>query len=319
MRVLVVAALVGTGVVALSASPAYADSLSATLLARSVGSAYAVSGSSPDVVVRPGAPATFALQVKNTGSTLGQYRVKVNTEFVTDPQTISLKVGALEVSSLALSSDGYVTAPIAAGKIVALTLKVTGSTTAAPNARWDNMVRLFNLGNTQQLGFTETFVEQTSTAGTGNHDVFVNGPGQLPVADRQAMDSIASIAGAPAIKVGTTSTFTLKVVNHTGVASQPHLRFENQDGCNGTFSDKIKLGSLDVTSLISAADDSYVAPVIAPGKTLTFTIAIKLVTAPTACAGLCCTYFVSDFSVAAWTHPDFSDDQNEFIDLNYAA
>jgi hypothetical protein len=315
---LVAFAATASSVVAFAATPAWGASTQGTLLVRGSGALYSPSGATIDAVVRPGASASFSLQVKNTGPSLAQYRVKIDTN-TTDPETLSLKAASVEVSSLALSADGYVTSPIAAGKTLILPMKVTTPTTT-PDAspRWINTVTLFDLTNTQQLAFADTYTEGTSTASTGSpRDEYVTGPGQLPLAEHNA-DSFADESGAPAMKVGSSATFTAKVSNHSATPAQSYLELHDFGSCNAVFAITVKSGATNITSPVEQTQ-TYLTPVMAPGKTLTFTFGFKLVTAPTACAGECCGYFFSGFGVQLRSNLNPSDYQEEFIILNYAA
>ena len=66
--------------------------------------------------------------------------------------------------------------------------------------------------------------------------------------DRDA-DSQFGIAGAPAIKVGTVSTFyPAKLTNHSAAAAKDVLELYNAGSCEGVvFSTTVKTGTTDVS------------------------------------------------------------------------
>ncbi|MCX6401873.1 MAG: hypothetical protein NTX33_18320, partial [Propionibacteriales bacterium] len=274
LRVLVVLVL---GLVAtLMALPgASAHNFDGQLQVRGTGSNYAGANSDTALAVAPGATATYYVKVLNKGTTESQYRLALSA----DPAlTVAVTAGSLVVSSMAGNyNDGYFTPPIKPGASLAVTIKITVPAGSLQRT-YLTYVDLFNAGTysfthlSRQLLYTEVKAPATTTS-TG---LFVRN-GSLPFVGGAVT---YQRAGAPAIKVGQTSTFTVRLRNDSNGPEQ--IQASIGSPCAAFTVVSVKLGNVDVTQAWKTG--TYVTPVLAKGVQKDYTAIVKYLAADPNCS-----------------------------------
>jgi len=180
-----------------------------SLLIHGPGSVFSGSHTFVSASALAGSATTFTVDVSNTGSVAGQFNLKVaKVEPSTNSTTVAVTAGGLNVASQATSADGYFTPAIAAHKVLAYTVKVTAPKTSPNNARFFTSVVLSDVKGVK-LDTVQTETQVRATTGTTDYDMFVTGAGQSPLLGNGLYNAVT----APAIKVGATSTFTVKLQN----------------------------------------------------------------------------------------------------------
>lgn len=250
----------------LVASPGSAASQAGTLQIRGPGTLYSGDGVFVTEAVSPGTADKFELRVLNTGTSLAQYNIKVETGGL--PAATNLYAGSLVLTPLSSGPDGYYTAPIAAGKYQALVLKITipvGSPQGSSYAR----VHLFSTdGNALATVSAETELK-APTKGTTSHDLFVKNGSQPYIGG-----SITQTSTSPALKLGDSTVFTVKAQNDGPVTAVSQLYYHALTTGPNPIDNKcvtvtIKLGTVDVTDTFK---NSAYSAALAPGASLTFKV-----------------------------------------------
>jgi hypothetical protein len=259
----IVAALAGA---LLIVPPASAASHAGEVLLRGPGGsaytrAYAVS-----LVGKEGATMTYTFQVRNTGTTLAQYRINIQDWSGAQAQ---LYDGTLLLKSLASSPDGYYTKPIAPGGNQALTLKIPIPVGTAPVEHYSSVNLYATDGafiDSKNLIAEEPAVLTGSTA----QDLFVKNGGQLAVG---GPGRPAQAMTAPTISGTQAAVFTATLQNSTAASAVIGFQLYD-DGCAQVV---VKDGSLDVTA--AARNGTYQTPPLARLGKRNLTISVKNVLA----------------------------------------
>jgi len=223
-------------------SVAVAASTDAALQVKAVGSTYQ-DGGTVALAVDAGGTATFTFKVVNRGTSLAQFKLKTNS--FDNPSTHTLLSGTTDVASLAASSDGVVTGPIAPGASALYALKVTLPANALPYGSAITTVDLFSM--------TDTNIKQVATAtqvaapakGTTALDLFLRAATSEPFVGGS---HYALVTGTP-LKVGASTTMTVRLQNDGTSASTIALAI-NQNYCQSTFPITVKDGFTNVTASV---------------------------------------------------------------------
>ncbi|RNL79778.1 hypothetical protein [Nocardioides marmorisolisilvae] len=249
----------------LTTPPSFAASQDGILLIKGPGSVYSGPSAYVSENVAAGSVDQFELLVKNRGTSLAQYNIKILTEGL--HATVDLYTGSVLLSPLPLTDDGYYTAPIQPGKTQPLTLKVK-IPAGSPQGKTVVSFGLFSTdGNYLADAYAETDVK-APTYGTFAYDVYAKQGGQNYTGgsiDQQAMTS-------PAIAYNATATFSVKLQNDGGSPSAIVGRLENSEylQCSTVT---VKDGAVDVTRAVIAG--TYTTPVLAVHASKTLTVSFK--------------------------------------------
>jgi hypothetical protein len=233
-------------------------------------------------VTAAGAVATFPAEVLNRGTALAQFRVKLST---TGEFGVSLTAGTLNVTSLATSSQGYVTNALAPGKAQALTLKVTSPLGALPTSAYYAALSLYSVDGSIGFGNVYAGAVVKSTTGTSTDDIYITNGSQpmVGVTTPNTSNGWVNASTAPTIKVGGTATFAITLKNGatTTQAMKMYCSNASQPCQAGDFAVTFKYGTVDITSLVETPN-GWVTPVLAPGRSAKVTLTVKALALPSA-------------------------------------
>lgn len=261
-----------TGIVAvLAASLAVVPSASAAshsgdLAVKGPGGSAYTRAFAVSLVGKEGATMTYTFQVRNTGTTLAQYRLNVNDWSGAQAQ---LYDGSLLLKPLASSPDGYYTKAIPAGGSQTLTLKIPIPVGTAQVEHYSGITLYGTDGyyiTSRNLIAEEPAVLTGSTA----NDLFVKQGGQLAVGGAGRPTQAVT---APTISGTQVATFAATLQNSTGPSASIGFHLFD-DGCAQVT---VKDGSLVVTA--AAKNGTYLTPPLAKGGKRNLTIAVKNVNA----------------------------------------
>lgn len=263
-RACLAAAVTATAVLAslvLVPAPAGAVSYQGDLLAKGPGSAY-TQGGAVSLSGSEGATVTFTFQVKNTGTTLAQFKVEIVDYSQAEAQ---LYDGSLALRPLT-TSGGYFTNPIAGGSAQVLTLKVK-IPIDDPDYEHITAVVLYSNDGVTVLDYLSLVAEQAvPTSGTVPNDMFVKVGFQAPVGGQQGYQYMT----APTLSATGTATFNVTLKN----SSAPSIRINfsvTDAACGHTLT--VKDGSLNVTA--AALAGTYQTPTLAQGAKRSLTVTMK--------------------------------------------
>jgi hypothetical protein len=300
IRVAIAATMVVAGFAAFPHSAFAAGGEQGTLRIHGTGSVYAGSLALVTQVTTAGGSASFAFEVKNTGSSTAQYNFRVFNNFETcglpcGTPVISVSAGSLLVTKLATGPNGYYTAGIDPGKLASYTLKVTLPTIAMPNDAYEVDVQLYDTAGVYLDTERAATIVKAST-GTQADDQFLNGAGQSTVSGTGYGFSAAETT---AMAVGGKSTFTAKLANDSTSPATISWQLTEAFGCASYYRVTVKAGVTDVTTLV--LDGTYQTPMLAAKASTTLTVTITYLTNATACPGYrgAWDYWKSDTSGAA--------------------
>lgn len=217
-------------------------------------------------VPAPGAPMTYKLGVLNEDGVAHTYRIRLTR--AGSPAQAEVWTSGFNAKPLAVDDQGYfVTPSIGAGKVVLFQLRVTPT---APGQTISS-VDVDLLTDTGLL--IEGIQTQTNTAapasGTGSFELFAKQGTQPFVGGPVSGQTVTG----PALNVGQTATYTVRLKNDGATARQIGLRVADVDGCTGSFATTVKVGTKNWTAAAFAGD--YLTPLLAPGKYTQVTVAIK--------------------------------------------
>jgi hypothetical protein len=256
--------------------PAGAVNYDGRLQLKGTGSNFTGSGHVAALVVSAGGTATYSLKVVNTGADLAQYSLKVYSD---QSAGLSVHSSSSDITALTSSYDGYVTAPIAAGKSVTYTVKVT----AAPGTAQSTVRTFAGLSSVSadgshyfQLDSEQMYTEvKAPAAGTAADDLFVKGGSQPYVGGSVS----GQTAAGPALKVGQSASYTLHLKNDGTAPGTIALHLDNPAdlGCAAFYTTVIKDGSKIVTAAVLAG--TYVTPTLKVGAAKDLTVTVKYVVA----------------------------------------
>jgi hypothetical protein len=259
----------------LTVAPAAEAAVTAgTLQVKGPGSVYTVNGATVSLATSPGTAVTFSVKVVNTGTAVAQYNVKI---FADSRLTVAATTGSLNLTPLAAGPDGYFTAPIQPGAAQIIAIKLTPAA-GTPQTSLNTYVQLFATDGTTTLGqvILDTEIQAPATSGSGYALYARNGTQKYiggAVSDQ--------IATAPALKLGSTAIYKVRLKNDSASSTQIGLFMAN-GSCGSYYTTTVKAGTVDVTT--AAASGQYVTPVLAPGQSKVLTVSIKYVAlAPPSC------------------------------------
>lgn len=248
----------------LAVPPATAASHDGLLLVKGVGgSAYTNSYliSQPG---KEGATLSYSFQVRNTGTTLAQYRINVLDDTDLEAQ---LYDGTLLLKPLASSPDGYYTKAIPAGGNQALTVKVVVPA-GTPTYQHYSRIQLAATDGSFLDYFYVIAEEPAVLTGSTATDLFVKQGGQAALG---GSGHDFQILTAPTISGTTAATFSAVLQNSSAAPSVIGFHLYSYQGCSTAVT--VKDGSLDVTA--AALAGTYVTPSLAKAAKKTLTITFK--------------------------------------------
>lgn len=262
-------AVLVTGVVAvLAASLAVVPSATAAshdgnLVVKGPGGSAYTDGYFVSQVGKEGATLTWTFQVRNTGSTLAQYRLQVEDWL---GSRAKLYDGSLLLQPLASSPDGYYTKPLSPGAAQTLTVKITvpGGTTDFQHLA---LMNLWATDGTYLDYFYMVAEEPAVLAGATPRDLFAKQGSQAAVGGPGRFNQYAT---APTISGTQVATFTLILQNSTS-STPTTIGLYLYAGSCGTVT--VKDGALDVTAAARAG--TYQSPPLARLGKKNLTVTVK--------------------------------------------
>ncbi|MFW6867640.1 hypothetical protein ACOACQ_09650 [Nocardioides sp. CPCC 206347] len=270
------ALVVGTGAV-LAASlvvvpAANAASHSGLLVVKGPnGSAY-TAGHAVSLAGKEGALMTYTFQVRNTGTTLAQYRINISDWTGAQAQ---LYDGTLLLKPLASSPDGYYTKALPPGGNQTLTVKIPIPVGTAPYEHYSTV----NLYGTDGYFIDTVYLvaeEPAVLAGATPADLFLKNGSQLAVGGPGRFNQIVT---APTIAGTQVATFTATLQNSTAPSASIGFWVEYGGPCGPVIT--VKDGAVDVTA--AALAGTYLSPPLAKLGKRNLTVTVKNI-------GASCTY-----------------------------
>jgi hypothetical protein len=266
--------------------------------------------------VTAGGTATFAMQVKNTGTSTAQYNVDIESIGNScggpcPPETLSFAAGSLIATKLAAGPNGYFTPPIDPGKTGAFTFKVITPKTAPPGSAYYYRLNLRDTALTS-LDYAYAYAFTTRAHGTSGADQFVSASGTAATGSDPAVGNIS--VTAPTVAVGGSAIFTVKLQNNGTVPGPIHYQLGPPNICGSFFSFKVAAGSLDVTTLVTAGTYSTVS--LAHGAAVSLKVTVTYLASAASCfttAGVGYTY------MSGLATDDHAHATNEFLVIDPVA
>ncbi len=283
---LVAVALAASSLALAGAASAYGGE-SGYLLIHGPGTAFAGPGSYNNVTTTAGGTATYTFEIKNTGSDTAQYDLRLSTGYADNCGScanakIVLTPGTADSVAAAQGQTGWFTPPIAAGKTLSFTMKVTPPAGSPPGTVFEVDPFLDDSSGINQISFAFAQVTVTASTGTAADDQFVTGAGsQKPVAQR---GGAFTMVNDPSAKPNATSVFTVKLQNDSAVAGRITYQLYDYSGCGAAFPATVKVGTTDITA--AAVAGTYQTPVLAKGKFTTLTVTVTAVGTLSQCTNL---------------------------------
>lgn len=272
----------------LAAVPAHAASHQGDLLVKGPGSSANTQGPNVTLTGAPGETVTYTFSVKNTGTTLAQYRIQEDGALPMD-----VYKGSLILTPLAGSADGYYTVALNPGQseVFSAKVKVPSVISVDDQSMWENHVNLFATDGAF-LDAVYLYTNQSVATGTGAYSATLTQGGQKPIG---GMHSEQAITG-PTIAMTGNMTYTLVLRNKsTWETWSPNLRVDT-NSCGG-FTVAVKNGITDITG--SLTNGNVRNFVLKPGQQVSLAITVKGVNVSRDCA-----YFIGGVSVSSmWYHP----------------
>jgi hypothetical protein len=230
-----------TGIVGL-APVAQASSAGAEFLIKGTGSVYTPAAMETHVLLLPDSPGSsvsFAVKLVNTGTSTAQFKLLAGDDGGGTP---TWTVAGVTANGLIDTNDGYYTPAIAAGKSIAITVKMTLNN---PRARFFNteMEVWSSDGSTLFDGGSFYALAKAPSAATGPDQIFVKNGSSAYVG---GPDNVFGAEG-PALAPGASTTFTAHVVNGGNHADV--IQVAISDKCTNYAID-VKAGSADVTTAV---------------------------------------------------------------------
>lgn len=258
-----------TGIVAvLAASLAVVPSASAAshsgdLAVKGPGGSAYTRAFAVSLVGKEGATMTYTFQVRNTGTTLAQYRLNVTDWSGAQAQ---LYDGSLLLKPLASSPDGYYTKAIPAGGSQTLTLKIPIPVGTAQVEHYSG-ITLYGTDGYYIASRNLIAEEPAVLTGSTATDLFVKQGGQLAVGGAGRYQAVT----APTISGTQSATFTATLQNSTGPTASIGFQVFNDESPCGQVT--VKDGSVDVTA--AALNGTYQTPPLAKLGKRNLTITVK--------------------------------------------
>lgn len=257
-----------TGIVAVLAAslaavpPAAAASHSGELAVKGPGGSAYTRAFAVSQVGKEGATLTFTFQVRNTGTTLAQYRINISEPTGAQSQ---LYDGTLLLKPLASSPDGYYTKAITPGGNQTLTLKIPIPVGTATVQHYSTV----SLYGTDGFFITSRNLiaeEPAVLTGSTSTDLFVKNGGQLAVGGDGRPSQVMT---APTISGTQAAVFTATLQNSTTASASIGFHLFD-DGCGQIT---VRDGTLDVTA--AARNGTYQTPPLARLAKRNLTVSVK--------------------------------------------
>lgn len=293
-----------TGIVAVLAASlvvvpaANAASHSAALVVKGPnGSAY-TAGHAVSLAGKEGTVMSYTFQVRNTGTTLAQYRINIQDWTGAQAQ---LYDGSLLLKPLASSPDGYYTKALPPGANQTLTVKIPIPVGTAAYEHYSTV----NLYGTDGFFIDTVYLvgeEPALLAGGTPADLFLKNGSQLAVGGPGRFNQIVT---APTISGTQAATFTVTLQNSTAPSASIGFWLDSPYSCGQVVT--VKDGSLDVTA--AALAGTYLSPPLAKLGKRNLTVTVKNLA--TSCA------FVQILARAK--EPSGSFQQQSVMEVNKAA
>jgi hypothetical protein len=217
-------------------------------------------------VTGPGKTMTYKLAVLNEDSVARSYKIRLTQ--AGSPATAAVYGGGFNAPELGTDGAGnYVTPTVLPGKVLALVLKVT-PTAGGQHISGVDVDLLTDFDAVIEGVDTETNTPAPA-AGTSSFELFAK-QGSQPYVGGPVSGQTTT---GPALNVGQTSTYTLRLKNDGGTSKQIGLKVTDMDGCSGSFTTTVKVGTKVWTA--QAFDGTYLTPVLAPGKYTQVSVLVK--------------------------------------------
>jgi hypothetical protein len=217
-------------------------------------------------VTASGDQMTYKLGVLNEDGVAHSYRLRLTGSGAA--ATAEVWTSGFNAKVLPTEGDGsFVTPAIGAGKVVLFQLRVTPT---APG----QVVSAVDVDLLTDSGLLiEGLDTQTNTAapaaGTSSFELFAK-QGTQPFVGGPVSGQTAT---GPALNVGQTTTYTLRLKNDGSTSQRIGLRVADVAGCAGSFTTTVKVGTKVWTT--EAFAGTYLTPLLAPGKYTQVTVAVK--------------------------------------------
>ncbi|RNL62016.1 hypothetical protein EFK50_09315 [Nocardioides marmoriginsengisoli] len=253
------------------------------LLVRGTGSTYTMgypatsgsssAGSSAAIAVPAGGSATYSFKVFNKGTTASQYGL-----LMTGGTTATVRFGSAvgKVVKIGPYDDRYLTPLINPGASLTYSVKVQLAKNS-PQATYNTGIHLFprDLSPTHPTYAMDVITLVTEVrapaAGTNPTEIFARNGGLSYVGG--SVDG--QTAGAAPLKVGASTTFTVRLRNNGPAPTRIWAFTGNEAGCDDGFTVKVKAGTTDVTA--AWKNHSFESPTLAKNQTKDYTFTIKRV------------------------------------------
>jgi hypothetical protein len=221
-------------------------------------------------VTAPGKTMTYKVGVLNEDSVARSYKIRLTQSG--SPATAAVYGGGFNAPALGTDGSGnFVTPSVAPGKVLALVLKVT------PTAGGQHISRVDVDLLTDFDAVIEGVDTETNTpapaVGSSSYELFAK-QGSQPYIGGPVSGQTST---GPALNVGQTATYTLHLKNDGGTTQQIGLKVTDLDGCAGSFTTTVKVGTKVWTN--EAFAGTYLTPALAPGRYTQVSVVVKRVSA----------------------------------------
>lgn len=277
VRSVLAAVLTCTSVVTFASAASALGGEQGVLLLKGPGSLYGQPGNVATLSVAAGTAASFAFEVRNTGTSTAQYNLQLDTGggqcAAACTSSAVVTSGSVDVTSLIAGPNGYFTAPIAPGAVATYTLKITvAKTGSTPGDDLPYQVRLSDTAGNQLGRTSQALVNVTRSTGTGGADQFVSSSG-TPATSGNAVSGYGA-ATAPTVAVDKTFSYTVKLMNDSATATFISYHLLTDPNCSSyfpvTIAQKSSLGSTNVTTAV--LNGTYRTATLAHGGSVTLIV-----------------------------------------------
>lgn len=221
-------------------------------------------------VTAPGKVMVYKLGILNEDALGRTYKLRLTPSG--SPATAQVWSTGFGAKALPTDAAGnFVTPLVAAGKVLTLDLKVT------PTEPGQHLSRvavdlLTDFGATIERVATETNTPAPAK-GTSSYELTAT-QGSQPYVGGPVLGQTAT---APALNVGQSATFTVRLKNDGAAATNIGLKVTDVDGCAGSFTTVVKVGTATWTN--EAFAGTYTTPLRSPGQYTTVQVVVKRVSA----------------------------------------
>lgn len=221
-------------------------------------------------VTAPGKVMVYKLGILNEDALGRSYKLRLSPSG--SPATAQVWTTGFGAKVLATDGSGnFVTPLVAAGKVLTVELKVTPTAPGQHLSRVD-VDLLTDFGATIESVSTETNTPAPAK-GTSSYELTAT-QGSQPYVGGPVSDQTAT---APALNVGQSATFTVRLKNDGTTATNIGLKVTDVDGCAGSFTTVVRVGTAVWTN--EALAGTYTTPLRSPGQYTTVQVVVKRVAA----------------------------------------